>query len=212
MSTALLQIKNGAGANEYVPVHNTAEDTDGTKVQTIVSLDGDVATYRAGILTTTPIATPTVAFRLIGSATKTVRLRKIGCSGIATAAGNTECEIVKRSTLGTAGSAVFTALTAAPLDSNNAAATAVASYVITANEGTPGTSVGVLKAGRMCVSADGSGVYVAPFEESFGMGGQQAVVLRSATECVTIGFNGDAVPSGGKYDYYVEWTETNEAP
>ena len=67
-----------------------------------------------------------------------------------------------------------------------------------------------LAAGRVCLTADGSGVYVAPFELNFGTGGQQAIVLRGATQNVTVGFNGDAVPSGGKLDFFVEFTEEDE--
>lgn len=207
MAMASVTTKNAAGTTVEFPVHN---DEDGNIIST-VSLDTSIATYRAGNITATPVATPTAWLRIKGSASKTVRIRRIAVSGIATAAGNMEIVIDKNSTTGTDnGSTVWTAQTCAPMDSENAVATAVVEVLTGANQTALGTSVGKLAAGRLCLSADGSGVYVAPFECLFGDLGQQGIVLRGATQNVTVGFNGDAVPSGGKLDFYVEWTEETE--
>ena len=209
MAMETLAIKDATGTNQNVPVH---VDDDGNLIP-VHSTDGSVATYRAGKVTATPVATPTAWLRIKGSATKTVRIRKIAVSGIATSAGNMEIVVDKNSTTGTDnGSTVWTAQTLAPLDSENDAASAVVEVLTGANQDALGTSLGKLAAGRVCVSADGSGVYVAPFELDFGTGGQQAIVLRGATQNVTVGFNGDAVPSGGKLDFFVEWTEEDETP
>lgn len=209
MALDTLLVKDATGANQNLPVHT---DESGA-ITPVHSLDGGISTYRAGKLTATPVATPTAWVRIKGSATKTVRIRKIAVSGIATAAGNTEIIIDKNSTTGTDNaSTVWTALTKAPLDSEFDASGATVEVLTGANQDALGTSVGVLAAGRLCVSADGSGVYVAPYVVEFGTGGQSACVLRGTTQNVTIGFNGDAVPSGGKYDVYVEWTEEDETP
>lgn len=207
MALPSLTILDGAGDTQTTPVHTAA---NGSKT-VVHSTDGQLATYRAGKITATPVATPTAWLRIKGSGTKTVRIRKIAVSGIATAAGNMEIVVDKNSTTGTDnGSTVWTAQTYAPLDSGNAAATAVVEVLTGANQDALGTSVGKLAAGRVCLTADGSGVYVAPFELNFGTGGQQAIVLRGATQNVTVGFNGDAVPSGGKLDFFVEFTEEDE--
>lgn len=208
MAMQELTIKDGNGTNQTVNVHSVADGS----VQMTHSTDGNLATYRAGNITATPVATPTAFLRIKGHATKTVRIRKIVLQGIATAAGNMECVVDKNSTTGTDNaSTVWTAVTKAPLDSGNAAAGATVEVLTGANQDALGTTVGKLYAGRLQLSADGSGVAIIPLTIDFGVGGQQAVVLRSATENVTVGFNGDAVPSGGKIDYFVEWTEETEA-
>lgn len=203
MAFQTLAIKDGAGTSQTAPVHIDAAGS----VIPVHSTDGSLATYRAGAVTQTPVATPTTWAR-IKWVSGVARIRRIVMSGIATAAGNLEILITKRSTLGTNNaSSVWTAVTGAPMDSGNAVASSVVEVLTGANQDALGSSVGVLAAGRLQLTADGSGVAIIPFDVAFGTGGQQAPVLRAANENITIGFNGDAVPSGGKIDFYVEWTE-----
>jgi hypothetical protein len=172
----------------------------------IHSEDSPVAHYRAATVQFTPVATPTVWAVIQGSASKTIRIKKIRVTGLATAAGTMDVTLNKRSSAGTAGSAVLTALTGVPLDSTNAAASAVISTVGTANYGTPGTLTGMIGAGRLCLTADGTGVNVTPVVWEFGFG-DQALVLRGTSQFVTIDGNGDALPSGAKFDVEIEWAE-----
>lgn len=170
--------------------------------------DTQIAHYRAGGTAFAMVATPTAAIKILGSATKTVRIKRIVLQGAATAAGNMAFTVKKNSTAGTIGSAVLTTVTATPLDSGNAAATGVVSTVGTANYGTVPTIVGSpLYAGRLQMTAIGTGVAIVPIVLEFGMHGRQALVLRGATENVTVDFGGSAIPSGGVLDFSVEWSE-----
>ena len=171
--------------------------------------DTNIAHYRCAKAQLAPVATPTAYLVIQGSATKTVRIKKIKVHGLATAAGTMDVIINKCSAAGTLGSAVLTALTKVPLDSGNSAATAVVSTVGTANYTTEPTVVGVIGAQRLMLSADGSGVNAQPAVWEFGKDGCQAVVLRGTAQHVTISGNGDALPSGAKVDLEVEWSEDN---
>lgn len=202
-----LSINDRNGSAKTVPAH---ADGDGN-IETVVSTDGSVETYRAGGVLETPVTNPTAWLRVKGSATRTVRIRKIVIQGVATAAGNMPVVVDKNSSLGTDNaSTVWGAATVAPLDSENVAATAVVEVLTGANQDALGTSVGKVGAGRVQLAAAGSGVAIVPFELNFGTGGQQAVVLRGASETVTVGFAGATVPAGATLDYYVEWTEETE--
>lgn len=181
------------------------QDAAGNNIP-VHSLDSSVTHYRAAKVQFTPLATPLAWLVISGSATKTVRIKKIRVTGLATAAGTMDVIVNKCSSAGTLGSAVLTALTRVPLDSGNAAATAVVSTVGTAAYGTEPVVIGPIAARRLCLTADSTGVGVSPQEFNFGDGGQ-AIVLRGVAQNVTISGNGDALPSGAKFDVEVEWSE-----
>lgn len=202
MAITPVSVKDSSGTEVDMAAR---QDAAGNNIP-IHSMDSCIAHYRAGTSSFAPVATPTAAFIITGSATKTVRVKKIGLSGIATAAGNMELQIKKNSAAGTLGSAVLTALTNVPLDSGNAAATAAVSSVGTANYTTLPTLVGCIASGRLQMTADGSGVAIVPTVFVFG-DGAQAPVLRGTAQSLTVDFIGDAIPSGGKVDFWVEWAE-----
>jgi len=179
------------------------QDPNGYNI-TIQSRDSSIAHYRAGVSRMTPPAAPVESLLIAGSGTKTVRVKKIGISGIATAAGQMPFTVHKNSNATTTG-ATMTALTKVPLDSGNAAATAIVSTVGTANITTPLTSLGNVYVGELELAAATSGV-CKPHEITFGDGGQ-ALVLRGVAESVVVDFGGTALPSGTKFDYWVEWAE-----
>lgn len=166
-------------------------------------------TFRFCSLALAMVATPTDALIIQGSATKTVRVKRIKITGQATAQGAMPVQLVRRSTAGTLGSAVLTALTAAKHDTGDATATAVVSTVGTANYGTVGTTAGTLEVGRLGMSAlatgtagDGQSVV---WDYSTRM--DKAMVLRGATDFLAVNFNGAAIPSGGVVDFTVELEE-----
>lgn len=202
MAFTPVTIKDSGGTEVDMAAY---QDASGNNIP-VQSTDSSVAHYRAAKVQFTPVATPTAWCVIQGSATKTVRIKKIRVTGLATAAGTMDCILNKCSDAGTAGSAVLTALTKVPLDSGNAAATAVVSTVGTANYGTEPALVGVIGARRLCLTADGTGVNVTPIEWDFGVG-DQALVLRGTAQHVTVSGNGDALPSGAKFDVEVEWAE-----
>jgi hypothetical protein len=194
-------IKDGAGTDRLI----ASRDISATVRSPVFDQDNAASpTYRAAGSAFAQVATPTVSFVIKGSATKTVRVKKIRIAGAATAAGSMPAVVAKCSDAGTVGSAVLTAITAVPLDSNDAAATGVVSTVGTANYTTPPAVIGTIGSGRLCMTALGTGVGVQPLDFDFT---QHAVVLRGILESVTIAFNGAAIPSGGVIDYTVEWVE-----
>lgn len=168
--------------------------------------DVQIAHYRAAFTRLTPVATPTVVWQLIGSASKTVRVKRIGLSGGATSAGEMPFTIDICSAAGTLSTAVQTAVTAVPMDSTAAAATAVCNTIGTANYGTVPTLVGHIVASELEQGALTTGVFVENIYE-FGQGGRQAIVLRGVAQQVNVNFNGTALPSGTKLNGWIEWQE-----
>jgi hypothetical protein len=173
------------------------------------SSDGLKATYRAAILAFTPVANPTDVLVVQGSASKTVRVKRLVVQGAATSSGNMPCQILRRSSAGTLGSAVLTALTAGKHDINDPAPTATVSTVGTANFTALGVNAGVLGAGRIQLTAAGSGTVINPLDWEFSTRSDKAMVLRGASDYVCVNLNGAAVPAGASIDIEVEWEEDN---
>ncbi len=201
-----LTIKDANGTNQTLPVRL---DASGNEI-VIHSNDSSIAHYRAGWTAAAPVATtPSVFALLVGSATTTTRVKKITVWGAATAAGGMPIVAEKCSaTLTTGGT--LTGCTAVPLDSGNAAASAVLSTVGTANITTVPTVVGIVGAGRIQFTAlttaatSGAGV---PFVIDFTQNSSQALVLRGTQQCLTLSFKGATLASGGVTDGMVEWSE-----
>ena len=151
---------------------------------------------------------------MFGSATKTIRITRIEVSGSSTAAtaATLTLQLVKRSTIGTIGSAVLTPLTAVPHDSGNAAGTAVVNTVGTANYTTVGTLVGQIQARMFSFT-------LTPFTATdfpecvptvfdFTNRNEQGIVLRGVTQQVALLFNGaPAMPAGALFNINITYTE-----
>lgn len=202
MAASSLAVKDSGGAAVTV---GTLTDAAGAQ-RTQVSLDNACAMYRAAKTALTPVATPTVVFQIAGSATKTVRVKKIAVHGSATAYGQMPCTLYRASDAGTVGSAVLTAISAGKADSGSAAATAVVATVGTANYTTVPLAAGIIGARRVdfaplttAATSSGSAATVWTFD--------RAVVLRGVAEILAINFNSTAVVSGGVLDLEVEWEE-----
>jgi hypothetical protein len=201
-----IAIKDGSGSSVNLAGF---VDSAGSQIPTH-SNDSTVAHYRAAKSALTPVATPTTVGLIQGSASKTIRIKRVAVGGAATAYGSMVCYIERWSTAGTPGSAVLTGLTAAKHDSGNGAATAVVSTVGTANYTTRGTTAGVVGAGRVNMTAIGSAATSSAqtwTEWDFTTRSDQALVLRGTAEYLAIDLGGAAVPSGGVIDFEVEWSE-----
>jgi hypothetical protein len=170
---------------------------------------GAKATYRYAGVALAPVATPTDIIVIKGSATKTVVVKRVKLSGVATAQGNMPFLLIRRSTAGTLGSAVLTAVTAAKHDTGDPAPTAVVSTVGTANYTTPGTAAGVEGVGRLSMGAAGSGAVDNGLVWDFSTRRDAPLRLRGASDFLVINANGAAVPSGGVIDYEIEIEEDN---
>lgn len=137
-----------------------------------------------------------------GSATKTVRITHVECSGFATTALNEQitAEIDSAADTGDAG----TALTATPHDSTNVAATATVLKHTTSP--TPGALVGLVRAGALML---GNAATVIPTGLSWDFGtrpGEQEIVLRGVAQEFALNANA-AFGSGGSVGCAVGFTE-----
>jgi hypothetical protein len=180
---------------------------------TMVSLDTGRATYRAAG-NFTPQATNAVTVLTIqGSATKTVRIKRIGLSGVSTAIGQNVFQLLKTSALGAGGTPVTP--TATPLDSASPAATAVVTHY-TASLKATGTAIGgplSMANVTTCVTAvPATGVVPAQttlFPE-FGAPIGQAIVLRGAAQYLEVqNVLAANLAAGTVLCYTVEWEEDN---
>lgn len=163
--------------------------------------------YRYAVTAFAPVATPTDIVVIQGSATKRVIVTLIKMIGGATAAGNMPYTILRRSTAGTIGSAVLTAIVPAKMDSNQVAATGVVSMVGTANYTTPGTAAGLFEAGRISMPALTSGAIDAATDFQSAPRFCKPVILRGVLEFCCINLGGTAIPAGGVIDITIETEE-----
>lgn len=166
-----------------------------------VNVGGTRATYSAVISDLLVGALATDFFTLTGSATKTIRVTKIGFSGFATAAAQPDVILLKRSTANSAGTS--STRTAIPHDSTSAAATAVV-RAYTANP-TTGTLVGQMRV----IQSFMTGTTTQPTVEyvwEFGEGPSQGIILRGTSEVLALNLDGVTV-LGLSVDIYIEFTE-----
>ena len=175
----------------------------------LFSSEGTKPTYRYGALGFATVASPTDVLVIQGSASKTIRIKRVTVSGVATAAANMPAQLIRRSTAGTLGSAVLTAITASKHDVNDATPTATVSSVGTANYTALGTSAGVLGAGRIQLSAAATGLAVTPLIWDFATRQDKAVILRGTSDFLCINLNGGALPLGAVIDFEIQTEEDN---
>ena len=201
---------NAVGAN-YAPTVVLA-DQNGNKfplapgnVGLPVSMEGLKTGYRYAVLGFAPVAAATDIIEIKGSATKTVRIRRIKVAGVATAAGNHPVQLVRRSAADSGGGMALTGITAFKPDTNYAAATAVVSSIGTANPGALGAQVGgIAGAGRVQLPAVTTGVAANDLVWNFD---RNACVLRGISEFLYLNLNGVALPAGMVLDIEIETEE-----
>lgn len=168
-----------------------------------VSDDTSKAGYCYSGISFAPVAAPTDIIQIQGSATKTIRIKRIRLGGVATAAGNMPAQLIRRSAADSGGGTVLTAITAGKLDTTDAAATAVISTIGTANPGALGAAVGgVLRTGRVQMTAVGTGLAANELVWEFGKN-SKAAVLRGVADFLCINLNGAAIPAGGLIDWEI---------
>lgn len=156
--------------------------------------------YSASSTVFTPPATPTDMITIYGSASKTIRVNRITFSSTQTSAGINNIFIIKRSATNTAGTS--TTPTVVPLDSSNAAGTAVMRQY-SVNPSGLGSAVGTITAIRILTPTTTSATqsqYV--FDYTSGN-----VVLRGTSEGLCVNFAGAALPTGLSIAVSIEWEE-----
>ena len=188
-----------------VPTHGVT-GTFWQAIQPVTVVDGQKATYSACITGLVTATTPTDVFTISGSATKTIKITRLGFTGLQTTSALRDIVLLKRSTANTGGTS--TAPVAVSYDSNNAAATAVVT-AYTANPTALGTLVGNMRSYKYPLDANPTGtsaVPSTPVEWMFGDKGGQAITLRGATQLFCVNLN-SVTSTGDSLDIFVEWTE-----
>jgi hypothetical protein len=184
-----------AGSNIMAPVCTSPED-------------GSKATYSAAMQALVPVTGCTDLFTITGSATKTIRVTKIGLVGTTiTTPITVEIQLIKRSTANTAGTSSAPTNRIA-YDSTNPSVTAtVLGY--TANP-TLGTVAGILSAEKVVFTIPSTATMLQGADrwwKDFGTRPAQAIVLRGTSEVLAINLVGTTLGTACSCDVYVEWTE-----
>lgn len=152
----------------------------------------------------TPVATPTDVILIQGSASKTVRIKRIALGGVATANGNMPVTLVRRSASPTGGTLV--ALAAGVHDTTDAAATCVVSK-FTANATSVGTAVATIGQSRIFYITTATGGPPAPTVWEFATRQDKAFILRGTTDYLAINLGGGALTAGASLDVEIELEE-----
>jgi hypothetical protein len=162
-------------------------------------------TYRAAITGLVTAASATDFFTIQGSATKTVYVTDMRCSGIGSTAGTPDIQVVKRSAANTTGTS--TSPTVVPLDSQNAAGTAVVK-AYTANPGALGAIVGVVDSYKLALplAATGSEMQVGAtdfLQSRF----TQPIILRGVAQTLALNGNAATLAAGASLNCSATWFE-----
>jgi hypothetical protein len=198
-----LKVLDSSGALNFLDAMVDSGDSNAPLIMVHTS-EHKKSTFRyAG--TFTPVATPTDVMLIQGSATMTLRVKRMVFSGLATTAGNMPITLFRRSTAPTLGSAALTAITAGKHDTNDAAPTGVVSTVGTANVGTVGTTAGHLGQGRIYLPLVTT--VPSPITWEFATRNDKPFILRGTTDYIAVNLNGAALPAGGVIDYEFEIEE-----
>lgn len=163
------------------------------------------ATYSATSAPVARAASATDMFVINGSASKTVKVLKVFANYSAAASGVANyLYLVKQSTAGSGGTS--TTITACPLDSSNAAASAVVKdYTANRTVGTTVANVGIFGHAPF-VSANNAAIINQCIFDSDKYG--QAMTLRGTAEGLAVSNNGVTIPGGTPIvGFTVVWTE-----
>lgn len=161
-------------------------------------------TYRCQIIDFLPVATATDILVLNGAAGKKIRINKIQITMDAGAASVLDIYVYRRAALDTNGTSTTPAILSC--SSQNVAPSGVVKLY---SSNPTINDAGVLAAGDhyMIPANNGAGIFNSPpWVETFGSNGQ-CVELNSATECLALSLNGQALPAGLSMYIMVEWTE-----
>lgn len=163
-------------------------------------------TYRASGTAYAGYATPTDLIIITGSATKTVLVTGFSIQIQSTAAALQTLYYIKRSTANTGGTPSVQA--ALPLDSTDAAATAVVSvYGSAPTTGTPAGNYAILQVVSAVVTGAPTGVNPLSSSASMVNDLRQGLVLRGVAQSFALNYAGAALTVGFAATWFVEWIE-----
>ncbi len=197
-------LQGGAGLGNNIPV---------------VSLDSTRNSYRVSTIFTPFATAPLTYISIVGSATKTVRVSRIGLWMVATANASVGLCLLRGTALGTGGTAVTP--TVQKLDTSAAAATGVVKHYTTAAQSLATGAATTACMATMNLTGNLAAETIQIFSPTAlsmlypeGSVGGQEVVLRGTGDIVEVslilgqsgGANG---PPGMQLGYVVEWQEDN---
>ena len=160
--------------------------------------------------TFTPVATPTDIIKIVGSASKIVRVISVYLLTTNTAAGSQQFFLIRRNSDDTGGT--FIAATPVPLDSIDNATATVGHY--TANP-VLGNSIGNVNIVRRASTVPAPGVFGTISHEPGGEmlpWGQNSIMdrfvtLRGTNQILAVNFAGAGLVTGQSQAYRITWTE-----
>jgi len=177
----------------------------------VISLDSGRQVYRASANFTPQ---PTAAITIIsiqGSATKTVRVKRVFLGGVSTAVSSSVYQLVRTTALGAGGTTVTP--TVALMDTGSAAATAVVQHYTTTLKAT-GTGAGgpivTRQVGTNVVTTPATAWIepIAPLFPEAGMPVGQAIVLRGVAQFLEVqNLTPTNLGAGTVVSYIIEWEE-----
>lgn len=176
----------------------------GTTGVLAVNGEGTKDTYATGAAGITPAATPSVIIEIKGSATRTVRIKKLVFQAVASTAKQWAVTLYRAAAAVTDGTPVTPVIT--EFDTSGAAATAVISH-FTANPtpaaANPASSVVFVRDVTFTAPASAAEPYIIDFCQRQ----DKPFILRGAADCLCLTLGGSALTAGEKYSYSVEWEE-----
>lgn len=182
--------------------------------RSVVSLDTPgVAAYRVAVASAAVITTATkTILNIQGSATKTVRVKKIGFSLTAATAAQGVLALARTTGVGTGGTGVAPSI--AKMDSGTvAAATAVVTHYTTGaqSQGAGGVQLAVTQVNESVTTTAPTFLGAQNFQFLFPEGGVvagNALVLRGTSDYLEI-WTSTAIGTTPAFSYMVEWEEDN---
>lgn len=209
MALSTLVVRDGNNAAQTVPA---MADLAGN-LAAMNSLDSSQQFYRASANFTPQATAAVTVITVTGSATKTVRIRRITLGGVSTALSASVFALQRTSALGAGGTLV--APTIAKMDTLTATATAVVNHWTTTLKAT-GTGVGgpiatqlITTSTTVTPTVSGGGTPQVMFPEGGAPIGQ-AIVLRGVADILEIqNVTPTNLGAGTVLTYTIEWVEDN---
>lgn len=185
------------------PTNPTAQQARvNTNMQIQVTTEGTVPTYRAGATGLTLYSTAAaVLLEIQGSATKTVRIKRIEIWGQAGTKFFTELKLQRATTVG-GGAPVAAAL--GQHDVSDAAATAVVNSYAAAS--TAGSNAAVIGAKVLGVSPPAASMGAVPAVWSFAANDDKPIILRGASQWLEV-YNTITGLGTATFGFEIEWEE-----
>lgn len=162
------------------------------------------SSYAAMVTNITPPATPTDVATMVGSSTKKVIVQRITLTTTQTTTGINTWFLAVRSSANSGGTS--TNMVVVPFDRQYPVATAVPKSW-TANATALGTLLGNISIVRICAPTLTSLINPTYVWDLTNAGLLAGLVLRSASEQLSINFNAVALPTGMNVSFGFEWTE-----